>query len=201
MADLFDGNAYYWSSGDPLRTPGAQEKLRRFATVVHAHGGLWFAPASPGFDARLVGGTRVVPRRGGATLRASMNAALAASPDAVALISWNEYSENTMVEPSTTYGSAALKTLVGIEHADPGRIPDFDWSAPSGADRSPRRLAGLAVLGAVCPGQPDGRRAEDETDRVTESHVEAPAAGVLEGLRRSAPLAQAAGGALGSRAS
>ena len=38
--------------------------------AVHAHGGLWIAPAAPGFDARQVGGTTVVERRDGATLRA-----------------------------------------------------------------------------------------------------------------------------------
>ncbi len=31
--------------------------------------------AAPGFDARLVGGTSVVERRGGATLRAELDAA------------------------------------------------------------------------------------------------------------------------------
>jgi hypothetical protein len=132
VSDLFDGNAYYWSSADPLGTPGYREKLDSFSFVVHLHGGLWFAPAAPGFDAQLLGGSSMVPRRDGATLTASMNAAMGSSPDAIGLISWNEYSENTMVEPSRIYGSNALKVIAGIQHANPATIPDFDSSSPSG---------------------------------------------------------------------
>ncbi len=39
-------------------------------------------------------------RKGGATLRRS-SPRRAASPDAIGLISWNEFSENTYVEPKT----------------------------------------------------------------------------------------------------
>lgn len=159
VARFFDGNAYYWSSGDPLSTPGYREKLRAFSAVVHGHrsshpvstetqeelgdllgrdpteadGGLWIAPAAPGYDATALGGSRIVPRRDGDTLRVAMNAAMDSSPDAVGLISWNEYSENTMVEPSRIYGSAALKTIATIQGAEPPAIPDFDSSAPSGS--------------------------------------------------------------------
>ena len=41
-----------------------------------------------------------MPRRDGATLRQEYAAALSSSPDALGLISWNEFSENTHVEPS-----------------------------------------------------------------------------------------------------
>ena len=165
LAGLFAGNAYYWSSVDPLHTPGYREKLQAFSSVVHDHhadapvataelkeelggllgretteqagGGLWIAPAAPGFDATLLGGSRIVPRRAGETLRVAMNSAVESSPDAVALISWNEYSENTMVEPSRNYGSTALKTIAVIEHAEPAAIPDFDSSGPSGLQSGP----------------------------------------------------------------
>ena len=69
LAGLVDGDAYYWSSVDPLRTPGYREKLAAMERTVHGQGGLWIAPAAPGFDARKVGGTKVVERRDGATLR------------------------------------------------------------------------------------------------------------------------------------
>jgi hypothetical protein len=137
VARFFKGDAYYWSSGDPLHTPRYAEKLQDFSSVVHEHGGLWIAPAAPGYDARLLGGSRVVPRRNGETLRASVNAAVDSSPDAIGLISWNEYSENTMVEPSRTYGSSTLKTLATIQHARPAAIPDFDSSTPSGLHSGP----------------------------------------------------------------
>ena len=48
--------------------------------MVHRSGGRWVAPFAPGFDARLVGGTREVLRRDGATLRKEYAAAVASSP-------------------------------------------------------------------------------------------------------------------------
>ena len=152
VAPLFDGNAYYWSSVDPLSTPGYQDKLDQFSAVVHSHGGLWIAPAAPGFNAQLLGGTRDVPRRGGQTLRLEMNAAMSSSPDAIGLISWNEFSENSAVEPSTMYGSSSLMTLATINHAHPAEIPNFDSSGPAGASNGWWQFLALAGLGVVIAG-------------------------------------------------
>ena len=69
LADLVDGDAYYWSSVNPQTFPGYENKLRALGASVHARGGVWIAPAAPGFDGRLVGGSTVVDRRDGATLR------------------------------------------------------------------------------------------------------------------------------------
>ena len=56
--------------GRPAAHPRAtREKLAAMAQTVHGQGGRWIAPAAPGFDARKVGGTKVVERRDGATLR------------------------------------------------------------------------------------------------------------------------------------
>ena len=108
-AALFDGDAYYWSSPDPLKTPGYQSRLQTIANAVRADRGIWVAPAAPGFDARLVGGTSTVSRRDGATFRAAWAGALRTKPDAIGIISWNEFSENSAIEPSRTYGDAYLK--------------------------------------------------------------------------------------------
>ena len=64
VADLVDGNAYYWASVDPPTYPGYPEKLAGMGGASTS-GGLWIAPAAPGFDARLVGGNerRRAPRR------------------------------------------------------------------------------------------------------------------------------------------
>ena len=123
-----DGDAYYWSSVDPARTPGYAEKLQDMSAAVHELAGLWIAPAAPGFDARLVGGTRVVDRRDGTTLRQEWNTALASSPDAVGLISWNEFSESSEIEPTLAFGSKYLdlvKDIVGGKLTVEG---DFDSS-------------------------------------------------------------------------
>ncbi|MCW2811426.1 MAG: hypothetical protein JWP61_1884, partial [Friedmanniella sp.] len=76
VSGSFDGDAYYWSSVDPQTNSGYPAKLTAMGQAVHASGGLWLAPFAPGFDARLVGGTREVPRRDGATLRAEYSAAI-----------------------------------------------------------------------------------------------------------------------------
>jgi hypothetical protein len=66
VAGQVDGEAYYWSSADP-DSPSTLKKLQDMSTAVHAHNGLWLAPAASGFDGRMLGGTRVVDRKGGET--------------------------------------------------------------------------------------------------------------------------------------
>jgi len=114
-ARAFDGDAYYWSSANPSTYPEYEEKLAKMGAAVHSDGGLWIAPAAPGFDARLVGGVSVVPRRDGDTLRTQLDAAQQANPDAIGLISWNEFSENSHVEPSQRYGTKALEVIADVE--------------------------------------------------------------------------------------
>jgi hypothetical protein len=111
VASVLQGDLYYWSSADPEETPKYREKLQAMSDAVHARCGLWIAPVAPGFDARDVGGTSVVDRRDGETLRSSWDASMASAPDAVGVISWNEYSENTHIEPSTTFRSKYLDVL------------------------------------------------------------------------------------------
>jgi hypothetical protein len=79
--------------------------------AVHRDGKYWIAPFAPGFDARLVGGHEVVPRDNGRTLRTEYDTAISSSPDALGLISWNEFSENSYVEPSVKYRYQSLDAL------------------------------------------------------------------------------------------
>ena len=147
IADLVDGDAYYWSSVDPETYPDYPEKLREMSATVERHDGLWIAPAAPGFDARLIGGTSVVSRRGGETLRREYEGALASSPDMIGLISWNEFSENTHIEPSERFGRRYLDIVAEIR--EPVSIGgDFDSSAPEGAPAGPERLLLLVAYGA-----------------------------------------------------
>jgi hypothetical protein len=114
LSGLVDGDAYYWSSVNPDTYPSYRAKLDELSSAVHADGGLWIAPAAPGFDARKIGGRKAVPRDGGATLRRELAAASASNPDAIGLISWNEFSENSFVEPSQRYGRTALRVLADV---------------------------------------------------------------------------------------
>jgi hypothetical protein len=143
VAPYFDGDAYYWSSADALRTPGHVRKLREMSAVVHRNRGLWIAPAAPGFDARMIGGRKSVPRRGGETLRQAIDHAAASSPDVLGLISWNEWSENSYVEPSKRYGFQDLHVISDVlgTHARVANDLDSSGGAPTGA------RYGLPVLG------------------------------------------------------
>jgi hypothetical protein len=148
VARWFDGDAYYWSSADPLHTPGHVRKLRQMGAAVHRRHGIWVAPAAPGFDARLIGGRTAVPRRGGDTLRRSLDDATTSAPDVLGLISWNEFTENTYVEPSRRYGVQALRVLADVLGAQPPVAGDLDSSrsAATGARYGLPLIGGFAAV-------------------------------------------------------
>jgi hypothetical protein len=142
IADLVDGDAYYWSSANPASSITAT-KLNEMGAVVHAHHGIWLAPAAPGFDGRTLGHTRVVPRLGGGTLRRSLAEAYRSKPDAVGVISWNEWSENTYIEPGKRYGAQELDALRDYLAARPGS------PLPSSAGQSHGGWSGLIAAGTL----------------------------------------------------
>jgi hypothetical protein len=148
LADWVDGNAYYWSSVNPDTNPTYATKLAEMSVAVHEQQGLWIAPAAPGFDARLVGGTTVVERKDGDTLRVEMNVALQSTPDLIGLISWNEFSENSHIEPSEKFGDRYLTVLADLRAAPAPAVGEFDSSAPEGAVVG-LTLDRLLALGAV----------------------------------------------------
>jgi len=142
IADLVDGDAYYWSSVNPETNTYYDGKLRDMSEAIHADGKLWIAPFAPGFDARLVGGTREVPRKDGETLRRQYGAAVNSSPDLLGLISWNEFSENTHVEPSERYGTRYLDVLRELRGAT---VPEPTFAADSSQN------AALALVSQYWP--------------------------------------------------
>lgn len=152
LANLVDGDAYYWSSVNPATYPGYQAKLDQMSQAIHDNQGLWIAPAAPGFDARLIGGTTVVDRNDGDTFRIQINTAIASNPDALGIISWNEFSENSYIEPSQNYGTEYLNLLKSILATPAPQVVEFDSSI---ADRTYTEvipwsrfvaLGGLSVL-------------------------------------------------------
>jgi len=163
LADVTDGDAYYWSSVNPATNANYTEKLAAMSAAVHADAHYWIAPFAPGFDARLVGGTKSVPRADGRTLRVEYGTALKSSPDALGLISWNEFSENTYVEPSKKYGHRYLDVLAELRHTEVPVPASADDSSAQPLPTGPGRrwptvalligipvllMAGLALLGS-----------------------------------------------------
>jgi hypothetical protein len=80
IAGVTDGDAYYWSSVNPATNTGYEAKLDRMSQAIRRAGKYWIAPLAPGFDARLVGGQRAVPRDNGQTLRTEYATAVRSSP-------------------------------------------------------------------------------------------------------------------------
>jgi hypothetical protein len=148
LADAVDGDAYYWSSVQPSSNTSYPRKLKSMGEAVHARSGLWVAPAAPGYDSRLLGGETVVARRDGETLRLEMATALASSPDLIGLISWNEFSENSHVEPSDSFGKRYIEILSEIRGSEPPPIMDLD-SSESGQGPADPTLAVVLALGIV----------------------------------------------------
>jgi hypothetical protein len=117
-AAYLDGNAYYWSSQNPYSNPQSFSQLASLANSVRASGTnpdgtakVWVAPFAPGYDKQLAGGSSCVPRRGGGTLKTLFTGNAATKPDAFGLISWNEITEGSYIDPMTRYGTQGLDVL------------------------------------------------------------------------------------------
>jgi hypothetical protein len=152
VAPYVGGDLYYWASVNPETMQGYQQKLVDLGNAVRSYGGVWIAPAAPGFDARLIGGQSAVDRRGSATLRAEWQAALSSLPNAIGIISWNEFSENTYIEPSQKYGTTALDTVRDLAGAA-GPSGELDSSTPDGGGSSVPPIAivsGTALVFVAC---------------------------------------------------
>ncbi|MGI8663266.1 MAG: endo-1,3-alpha-glucanase family glycosylhydrolase [Acidimicrobiales bacterium] len=92
-----------WASGTLL-----QQQLQ--PGLAGQTGSLWVAPASPGYDDRLVNRPdhSFVSRDGGRRYDQSWQTALTTLPDWVLIATWNEYSEQTHIAPGSTTGYQAL---------------------------------------------------------------------------------------------
>jgi hypothetical protein len=86
----------------------------------------------------------VVPRRNGNTLRRELNAARRSDPDVIGLISWNEFSENSHVEPSQQYGTTALQVLADVSGTKLQAADELDSSQPTRG-----QVAGLGAIPAT----------------------------------------------------
>ena len=115
--------------------------------AVHARGGIWIPPAAPGFDAQT--GRRHQRRRARAAARPcapSSTRRPSSSPDAIGLISWNEFSENTHIEPSRAYGSRYLRLVGEVRGA---RLPELQRLRLERAGGHRRSATGVPLLGGA----------------------------------------------------
>ncbi len=101
-----------WSNGS-----SARYKTER-SRVLKAGGSLYVASVHPGWNETKVAAregrknpTATKDRAGGQFLAKSFKGAAASGTDVIMIGTWNEYVENSHIEPSTLYGTQALDTL------------------------------------------------------------------------------------------
>jgi hypothetical protein len=107
----FSGASWYWSSQNPYSNPQSGSQVQALGNQVHAGHKLWFAPFAPGFNDQLLGHPSCTPRDGSSTLARIWSMNQQSRPDAWFGISWNEFVENTYLQPSKAFGSQQLDTL------------------------------------------------------------------------------------------
>jgi len=117
-SSIWEGDAPYFSTIDVVNRSGwAQASLDPLAQTVKSYGHVWIAPIIPGYDSsrldRPSGGT-AVQRRNGQTLATDWAIAKQTQPDIYGLISWNEWWENSYVEPSLNYGNTYVNNLATL---------------------------------------------------------------------------------------
>jgi uncharacterized protein YgiM (DUF1202 family) len=101
-----------WANGSSARY--IQER-----NAVANRGGTFYMPTiHPGWNENLIAARDNRPnptsprdRAGGQFLTTSWNGALAAGTDVILVVSWNEFMENSHIEPSVVYGTQSLDTL------------------------------------------------------------------------------------------
>ena len=119
---VFDSFYFYPinNESDLVRTYSESANAVRYSTVLDqvARKRLWAATVQPRFDDTPIvndpvtpfcGGTpKIIDRDNGNFYRSTWDAAIASRPDWIFVTAWNEYQENTQIEPSTFYGDEYL---------------------------------------------------------------------------------------------
>lgn len=97
--NIFDGLFYYF----PV---ASEQTYQTLSQHIHRNRQFWMPSFYPGIDDRLLPRPShvYIPRNQGQTLVDSFTSALRTSPDWLAVASFNEWYENTHIEPSRLYG-------------------------------------------------------------------------------------------------
>jgi hypothetical protein len=117
LLSVFDGlhlfSAAYW--GLLNGTIGSVDQSFRARidayNAAHRTHRIWAAGVQAGYDdTRVPGrtGTYRVPRKKGATYRASWQGAMSSRPEWITISTFNEWFEGSMIEPSVSYGNRYL---------------------------------------------------------------------------------------------
>jgi hypothetical protein len=118
-----------WAGTDGVLS---QEALERYLTRFYREAERWdylVAGAFPGFkdiyeEAGIADETRYLDPREGETFRMTLQMALDRAPDVIQLITWNDYGETTVIEPTEEFGYQYLEMVQETRQAtDPEAFP------------------------------------------------------------------------------
>jgi hypothetical protein len=130
--DVFDGihlfSAGQWNAGtDVAQVDAGFRSIIDGYNRVHGTTRLWTAGVIPGWDESHVQPARpnpkVFPRQDGALYTRSWQGAIASNPDWITITSYNEWFENTQIEPSLSYGTRYLDLTRQLAGAWKGTTP------------------------------------------------------------------------------
>jgi hypothetical protein len=114
--ELFDGYHDYgvFAYPDLFQTNAQAARMARYFTLLmdNPESKIFAATVQPGYDDHLLpdrGGGQVQARLDGDFYRNTWDAALASDPDWIFITSWNEWWENTQIEPGESYGDLYLQ--------------------------------------------------------------------------------------------
>ncbi len=107
--DIFDGLHPYLARYDPAI-------YQDISCSAHQLGKLWVADIYPGYDDHLLDRPThlYIPRNAGQTYSDTFTAALQTNPDWIVVTSFNEWWENTHIEPGALYGYDYLSQTAGL---------------------------------------------------------------------------------------
>lgn len=127
--DVFDGLHIYGTVGmDSL--PVLYERLsvvcRTYGYLNDEKEYIWAATVCPGYDDRKIPGRAGLyqPRENGKYYEETFEAALKSSPDWLLITSFNEWWENTHIEPSVNYGNTYLEMTSHFSSKFKGEQPE-----------------------------------------------------------------------------
>ena len=116
-----------WANGSSGRY--ASER----SATLNAGGSLYIPTVHPGWDESKIAArdnrpnpTSTKDRAGGQFLANSFNGAVASGADVILIGSWNEFIENSHIEPSQQYGTQSLDTLRPLIASWKGNAPPVD---------------------------------------------------------------------------
>jgi hypothetical protein len=174
----------HWSAwaGDPPE-PTVKQRLTGIFDGVSTNPTRVIPSAVAGFDDAYASGQGFpfLDHRGGETLRVALDLAIDGPWPVVQLVTWNDFTEGTMIEPTEEFGYTFLEVIQQRRRDELG--PSFEFDASD--LRLPHRLFVLRKFGAASDTQLDAVSDLLRTGQVDQARVELSA--IAAGIVASSP--------------